>query len=88
MILPLGIVRRQVRAVGGELFAKPGDCPGRFDRPGRHALLNQLEDRSGPRLTGPLLPRPPHRPRGETREQHEDGEAGVEHAHRPAAGEG
>ena len=79
------IAWREVRAIGGELFSKPGDGAGRLDRPRRHPLLNQLEHGRGARLAGALFPRPPDRSRRQGREQHEDGESGVEHAHAAAA---
>jgi hypothetical protein len=77
-----------VRAIGRELFAQPGDGAGGFDRPGRHALLHQLEHGSASRLAGALLPGPPDGSRGDPGEQHEDGESDVEQARAAAAGGG
>ena len=79
------IAWREVCAIGGELFSKPGDGAGRLDRPRRHPLLNQLEHGRGARLSGALFPGPPDGSRRQGGEQHEDGHAGVEHAHPAAA---
>ena len=82
------VAGRQVRAIGGELLAQPGDRAGRLDRPRRHPLLNQLEHRRGARLAGALVPGPPDGARGQPGEQHEDRDSGVEQAHAAGAGGG